>query len=171
MRYSLPVLLVGTMLATPASAQWKHIGSDNPFGDALNVAAARKEGHDIAFRCSTKDDLSLLYILPEKGRDNDDLANLNLVASPKLLVIIDDQPKVSLSAEVDLSRSSNYRVAVEDADEVLPVLVAAMNAKRRFAVANEIMGKVVYHKTYNVQNLKASLQKLVKLCNLDLPSS
>ena len=100
LRIAFLVLILIVLPAGTASAQWFHKSDDDPFkGKATHLAMTMKSGQSAAFRCSGSDDLTLLFIVPEKVTDT--TTKMLRAAGVKLLIIIDDAPKIELDAEVE----------------------------------------------------------------------
>jgi hypothetical protein len=150
---------------SPASAQWLHNAEDDPFkGKATHVAMTAKAGQFAGFRCSGQDDLALLFSIPEKVTS--DATKLLNLASLKLLVIVDDLPKIELDAEMQITPDGNTYRLEADSDEVAKIVHAVAGAKRRFAVASEMMGKTFYSTVFGVDGSRSALNKLISGCKI-----
>jgi|GEM_PF-7129516 len=153
--------------AKSADAAWFHTkGNDDPFkGGAEHIAmAVELDGFSAGFRCTSLDDLTLLFIVPEKPEPE----HLTLAkALPiKLLVIIDDGGKIELDAALETTPDrTSYRVASSD-ERVAEIARSAASARRRFALAAETLGKIMWSKSFNVSGSTRALKPLIAGCGL-----
>lgn len=169
MRTMAQVLAAGlAVLASGAQAQWIQMkGDDDPFagrGAPLIALSMSPIGTTVAFRCTSVEDLAMILVTPERP-DEDTRAVFGLVKI-KLLVIVDDQPKVSLEASAAVTPDGKQIRYETDEDGVIEVLHAVAGAKRRVAVAVEVMGKAFYSQSYQATNSRRALQPLIAGCKL-----
>lgn len=163
-------IFAGTFIAAaamPAAAQWMHQRSEDPFqGDTHLAMGIDLGGYMVAFRCIKPDDLSLIFVVPE--RPDDETTALVRAAGPTIAVIVDDRPKVELAATLNQTPDGdNYRFEVAGKpDEVAQLARAAAEASRRVAVAAFVLGKVVHQKTFRATGSTRALGALVKGCGL-----
>lgn len=156
--------------AGSAQAQWIHQAEDNPFEKTKqHLAISARSGSLLGFRCTSEDDVALIMATTEKV-ERENRASLALMPV-KMLVIIDDADKVELDAEFDVTPEGDRLRVTSTGDNVLPILKSAMMAKKRFAVAFEMMGKVFGSTIFGVDGSRRAIEKLVVGCKLKLPSS
>jgi len=161
MRFLIALTLIAT--STAARAEWRASKLEDAFnGDQMMAITLDFSGYAVAFRCSSAEDLALVFITPEKG--DAETTQLNSLG-PQLVAIVDDQPKVTLDAEVDVTADYILRLTSEQ-DEVAALLKAVSGAKRRFAMGIQIMDKTMHTKTFDVNGSRRALQKLVETCKL-----
>jgi hypothetical protein len=128
------------------------------------VLAADFDGFAAGFRCTSNDDLVLLFIAPEKP-DPDHSAVLGILPM-KLLVVVDDESKISLTATLETTPDgSNYRL-VSDDEKVAGIAHSVAKAKRRFALAGEINGNLAWSKSFSVSGSRRAMQPLISGCRL-----
>lgn len=174
MRVMAGILAAGlAMAASAAHAQWIQMkGDDDPFagrGAPLIALSISSIGTSVGFRCTGPEDVAMILVTPERP-DADTQALLRLV-KVKLLVIIDDQPKVALAASAQATPDGKQIRYEADEDGVTEVLHAVAGAKRRVAAAVEVMGKTFYSQSYQATNSRRALQPLITGCNLAAPKS
>lgn len=151
----------------PADAAWLHQrGNDDPFrgGAEHIVIASELDGYVAGFRCTSVDDLTLMLIVPEKP----DATHLVWARSlpMKLLVIIDDGDKHSFDAVLETTPNlEKYRVSTDD-EGVEAIAHAAAAARRRFALAAELNGKLLWSKSFRVAGSSRALKPLIAGCEL-----
>jgi len=169
---TLVALLGGAALCNAASAEWVHTASeDDPFaGGAQQFAGGQSDrGEMVMFRCTSRDDLALLFISIEKPSEDiaSQLDEMSTVGKPKLLVIIDNDPVVTLPAIVSMTPDrERYRYEAEGG-ELLTLAQRAAAAKRRVAVAVEFFGQRIYSTAVNVRGSRRAMDKLLKGCAID----
>lgn len=164
------IFLGGALLwSTAAQAQWVHHTEDDPFADGnTHLAMAIGAGGVVAgFRCSSPDDLSLVFVTQENtaGLDAEALSNLKMLPM-KLLVIVDNDERLSFEAEAEPTPDGGKIRIVSTADGLIPVLRAAQKAKKRFAVATELMGTIGHSKSFKVSGSGRAIAKLASGCRL-----
>jgi hypothetical protein len=97
MRRNLPAQVLSALIASVglAHAEWLHNVEDDPFrGGEVHVAMAIAtdfSGFVTGFRCSSADDLTLVFVTPEKTKDIP-VPGIDKIPV-KLLVITDDAEK------------------------------------------------------------------------------
>jgi hypothetical protein len=148
-----------------AQAQWLHNSEDNPFSkSSTQIAVTAKSGHLAGFRCTGADDLTLVYTIPEKVSDQ--TTQMLQVSGLKLLAIVDDGSKIEMSADVEVTpNGEKYRIEATG-DEVVALIKAVAGAKKRLALATEIMGKTFYPTTFGIDGSRSVLTKLSAGCKL-----
>ena len=150
-----------------AHAQWFYDqGEDDPFaGGSQHLAMSlARSGELIGFRCTSADDLVLLFVSNEKP-DPQQMAAMMLMPA-KLLVIVDDASQQEFDASIEVTADGDrYRFSGEG-DGLADVARAASAAKKRFAVAAEMMGKRMYSAAVNVRGSGRAIGQLVKGCGL-----
>lgn len=157
------------MTAVEASAawggSWQHQVYEDAFnGDAQMVLSTDDLGYGIGFRCRGKDDLALVYMMPERVTAAD--VSAMTAVKPALLVIVDEQPKVSLAADVEQATGTELLMAYSEGLDVESILDAAQAAKRRMAVAFEIGGKPFHSRTFGLKGFSRAIDKLTGACGL-----
>lgn len=164
--------LVGSLvLATSAAAEWMHTArEDDPFaGGAQQFAGGIAEsGEMLMFRCTSKDDIALLYVSNEKPSVEADrfVAAAATADIVKLLVIIDDDPVSILGAKVEITANRERYRFESEGGAVIGLAKRALAAKRRMAVAVELSGKRIYSTAVNMRGSGSALGKLVRACKL-----
>lgn len=163
------ILALVMMLALPAAAeaQWLHTaGEDNPFeGGVEHMSMTATEiGEILGFRCRSIDDLSLVYVSVEKP-DPAVLDKLKVLPL-SMLVIVDSEPVQKFDAAVDITPNGDrYRVTAKS-----PMLTALVDttrrAKKRFALAVEMLGQRLYSAVVNVRSSNTALGELAAGCKL-----
>jgi hypothetical protein len=122
-------------------------------------------GFTAGFRCSSRGDLTLLFVVPEKPDPTD--AGLAGKLPVKLLVVVDDAARVALDAKLETTPDrSMYRIASSDA-RVADVVKAAAAARRRFALAGEVFGQLMWSRAFSVAGARGALLPLIRGCGLD----
>lgn len=153
--------------ASDAAAQWMYDrGEDDPFaGGAQHMAMALSSlGEMVGFRCTKLEDLALLYVSIEKP--DPESMRIVLAMPVKIMVIVDDEPKREYSGDVDVTPDgSRYRFTTVDKD-LADLADLAAGAKRRFAIAVEMMGKRLYSTAVGVQGSRLAISKLTSGCKL-----
>lgn len=147
-----------------AGAQWVTHTQEDPFRGNETAALTSEGVYSLGFVCTKADDLMMLFVVPEKHDARHDL----LLSAPfKMLVIVDDQPKVTLDARAQVVPSTGwYRFVAADADDVAPLMKAVASAKRRVAVAVEMLGELAHSKQFTVSGSGRALGKLLANCKL-----
>jgi hypothetical protein len=154
-------------LATGANADWLHNTEDDPFrGGEQHIAAAFDLSGELAgFRCSSADDLVLMFVTPEKPQ----AGSMELLSKVpvQLLVIVDNEPKRELAARIETTpNGERYRI-VSEVPEVADVVKSALGAKKRFSVASQLLGQLGYTKTFNVRGSTNAIRALVSGCKIE----
>lgn len=153
--------------AAPAAAEaaWMHQVIEDAFqGDGQLAMTMAPPAYALGFRCRSAEDLALVFMTPES-------ATVEIVAGialsvPKLLVIVDSAPRVSMPAIGELTNGDDKLLFYSEDQAVAGLLSAALAAKKRVAVAVEIGGKIVHSIVFNTSGLTRALVKLVAGCNL-----
>lgn len=169
MRYA-TMAVAAVMLAMsslPAAAQWFHEqGEDDPFaGGAEHLAmTASRVGEIVGFRCTTDRNLAFLFVSIEKPQ-TEHLAAMSLLTA-RLLVIVDDAPKVEFVAFIDATPDGDRYRFTALSRELADLAAKAAAAKRRLAVAVEIEGKRLYSAAVGVRGSRAAISKLQAGCGI-----
>jgi hypothetical protein len=151
-----------------AHAEWVHSTDEDPFqGDShLALAIEPESGYAAGFRCVAGKDPELTFIFgtPERMDQSNSAA---LAAMPiKVLIIVDDQPKVEMDGTADTVGETNFlRIQSKDA-AVSGLVKAALAAKRRFAVAAEAMGKIFHSHTFSLRGSTQAISEFSSGCKL-----
>ena len=166
MRLVLLTAALSIGVVTSASAGWFHRVEDDPFTGDLHVAfGVDGSSYNVACRCTNGLDLTLMLITPEKPSP-ETMALVNSM-SPRMAVIIDDNPKLEFAAELETTPDGeNIRLSSEAA-EVAQVIVDAARAKRRVAIAGMLAGKVVVSHSFSAGGSTNALMPMIKGCKID----
>jgi hypothetical protein len=169
LRVAMAALIAAQVGAMPAAADWFHkADADNPFeGGVPHLAmAADFDGMAVGFRC-TSGDWKLMFLVPEKP---DPASSASAKGMPaKLLVIVDDEPKVTLPAEVEIAPTGEQYRITSDAPGIATLARSTAAARRRFAIAVEMFGKLTYSKAFDVVGSRRALGPLIADCSGDQP--
>lgn len=150
--------------AGAAHADWQHAITEDAFNGDKHIGLALAEpNYGLGFRCTEgRGDLLLIYMTPERA-DLEAVKGLTMLG-PKLLVIVDDAPRVSLPANVELSAGDDRLAFASDAGDVKALLAAARSAKRRVAVAIEVAGQVLHSVSFRARGSGRALAKVADAC-------
>ena len=154
--------------STTALADWVYQLDDDPFvesGGSHIAVVGDLIGYGAGFRCAAPDDLTLIFITPERARDVESALFVQLPAI--LLVVIDDADKVYLDARIDVTPNGETYRFLSDEMAVSAVFRAALTAKKRFAVAAQISGQIFHRKSFDVRGSSRALKQLVEGCKLN----
>ena len=175
MRRSLLAQVLIALVASVGStrAEWLHNVEDDPFrGGEVHLAMAIAtdfSGFVAGFRCSSADDLTLVFVTPEKTKD---IPVPSIDKLPvRLLVITDDAEKVALDAKIETTPSGEQFRFSADGEQIIKMLKAAWDAKKRFAIASELLGQVGQSKSFDMRGSSRAIQELVNGCKLKLAES
>lgn len=157
------------LVCDPAHAEWVSTkGNDDPFKGGAEYVALAIEGLGkgmAAFRCTRKLDLTLMLVTTEKPT-NEVLRRLDEFRDVKILVIVDDDPRIVLPATLGAT-PDNERLRFEaQGSTVATVLHAAAAAKRRFAIAAELNGKIVTSESFGINGSRRALAPLIEGCSI-----
>lgn len=156
----------------PARAQWVHtLGEDNPFqGGRTHLAMTFDfSGFAAMFRCTSAQDLALLLITPEKPQPDQLRAVRQMPA--EMLVIVDQNPRRRLDAEVDATPNwDNYRMTAMGPD-VAVLLHQASAGRQRIALAGQLAGKPIWTQAFGLAGSRRALQPLISGCKIELKPS
>lgn len=151
-----------------AAAEWLHKkGTDDPFKGGSEQIAMSIEfgtGQMIGVKCTTIDDVTLIFVPYEKPDAS--TAQLLPLLKARLLVIIDDQPKVELSATLVITPDGERLRIDADGPEVVKLVPSIASAKRRVALAGEINGKVAWSQAFGMSGSRRALQPLMASCKI-----
>ena len=155
-------------LCVPASA-WEHTkGEEDPFKGGSEHIAAEYDGlgFAIAVRCSSKADVALMFIAPEKPNELTLLGMLSGNPDVKLLVILDNEPKQAFAAGLEITPDGeHFRVSASGG--AVPAMVTKIaKAQKRVAMAAEMNGKMIWSRSFGVRGASRSLDQLVDGCKL-----
>jgi hypothetical protein len=162
-------ILITMLLASAAHAQWVVTKEDDAFEGDLHIAGAFEGlGYGVGFRCRDGQAPDLVFMTPEDA----DAAALQGMAmlGPRILVVIDDDAKVGLGADLDVNAVTGRLMASSSDPNVASLLFRARSAKRRFAVALEVAGKLFHSKSFSAKGSGRALGSLAQSCNLQAPS-
>jgi hypothetical protein len=163
MRIRVLLLLVVVLLNGPASAQWIQQKKEDPFdGKHLYIALTASANYGLGVRCEAGTGRpEIMLITPEKVEGG--VVQLMNLASPKLLVIVDDLPAKYL--EATLSTSEDDKVIVLSDDASIDGLTAdLMAARRRIAVAVEAAGEKFHKIQFGVSGTKKAVGSVANGC-------
>lgn len=156
-------------VAFPASAEWVGSkGSDDPFkggAEYIAMALTNESRMSAAFRCTSEDDLALVFITPETPTQ-DFISTYERMDDVAVLVVIDDQPKRSLAARLEITADASRVRFDADGLGIGALLHAAAGAKKRFAIAGEIKGKVVYSQSFTATGSRRAITPLIEGCKI-----
>lgn len=143
-------------------------GEEDPFaGGAEQFAGGVSDGGEmIMFRCTSDNDLALLFVSIEKPPEDPRLIGLASMAKAQLLVIVDDDPVVTVPATIDTTPDRERLRYVSEHPMVEGLALRAAAAKRRVAVAVEIGGKRIYSTAVNARGSGKAMGKLTRACKL-----
>lgn len=150
------LLLAST--ASGASAQWMTETTENAFDDTTTefALAPNRDGYGLGFRCSKTMPLELVFMAPDKTEGVD---KLNL-AEPILKVRIDKQNIVEIPTEIETSGELiKFTSAAPDG-----MIEGIGNAKKRVAVAAEVLGQRFHETEFGVIGAKKALSKIQGAC-------
>lgn len=148
-----------------AQAQWAYQGEADAFSDVvlhLAVGAGDGAGYALGFRCSEEEDLTVLFMTPERIESSE--ATLMSAVGPTLMVRIDDNEIVELKSEV-LSLDGKLTVMNDSAD-VLALSEQAVGASKRIAVTIEMMGERFHTTNISTRGSTSSIRKVLEGCAL-----
>lgn len=165
------MLISIVMIAAGSSvvhADWAHSMTEDPFqGDAhVAVAVEPGSGYAAGFRCIVGQDaeLSFIFMTPEKMEDVRALSAMPI----KLLVIVDDQPKVELEGTADTVGDADHLRIYSKDPAVSGLIKAALDAKRRLAVAAEMVGQIFHSHTFSMRGSTRAISEFTSGCKLPL---
>ncbi len=157
------------LFSLPAMAQWVHMaGEDDPFagGSQQFAGGVAETGEMVMFRCTSDNDLALLYVSIERPPDEAEIMRVLAAAKAELLVIVDEDPVVALPAIIDMTPDRERLRYVSEHPAVEKLATRAAAAKRRVAVAVQIGGKRIYSTAINARGSGKAMGKLTKACKL-----
>ena len=147
-------------------AEWLHTSEDDAFTGTKHIALVADDdtGCSAGFSCTTLADIVLVFITPERL----DLSSAKMLHSlpTSLLVIVDDQEKLSFRPKADLVPGTEQLRFVYEGPGLLQLVRTVTDAKRRFALAVEIHGKIVHSKTFSADGSTSALTAFGKGCGL-----
>lgn len=156
-------------MAASANAAWHYRSVDDAFdGDKQIAMSIDGSGYAVGLRCTSPADLTLLFMTPEKTYE-DGIKSINAQSDLRLLVIIDDEPKVELIATTELTADNTLSFYTDD-EEVTAIARAAAQAKTRFAIAVQAADKRFHSKSFDVRGSRKVVKRLIETCKLDKPA-
>lgn len=161
-------ILLGAALSfgiiSQAHAQWIHRAEEDPFsGSKQHLAVGAVKNSAVGFRCSDEEELTLLFMTPESA-DDDTADTLNL-AKTKILFRVDDGEVITLNGEAVVGDNDTLSVLTRDVG-ALKAAQQASGAKKRIAVALEVLGQRFHPTTFGVVGSTASITKTLEGCAL-----
>jgi hypothetical protein len=156
-------------IATPASAEWLHQVNDDPFQGKQQLAfGTDPSGFSVALRCTNAEDLTLVFISREKV----DLSLVRLAnrLGPHLGVVVDDQPKVELAAQMYPSPDGEHLKLEASSPDVAKVAAVAARANRRIALAGMLNGKIANSHSFDATGSATVIGATLEACGVKLPS-
>lgn len=143
----LALVVLSIAVASPAMARsgyWMHTTEEDPFSGDMHMAVVSDDFDQMAgFRCTKADDLALIFIPVQKPGELAD-ASYFAAASNEIAVIIDDSPKMTIKADVDITAKGDHFRYTSGANEVVNLAFKAAAANKRFAIAAVTNGKVYF---------------------------
>ena len=156
--------IAGMLAFAPQSrADWISHTQEDPFRGNETLAVTSDGAFTLGFACTKASDLMMIFVVPEKHQERHaDFLN----AAFRILVIVDDMPKVELVARAQVVPKNGWYRFVSDVGAVTGVVHAVATAKRRVAVAVEFMGELGHTKQFSVSGSGRALGKLTSGCKL-----
>ncbi len=160
---SISVICLFAFLATTATAQWIYQEHGSVFeATGTHLALVVSGIYGAGLRCTNSNDLTFIFITPERVDNNNDdtLQFLNSV-SPELLIRVDDNDIITLSAQADeteLGLSLFAASPVSLAEQVIA-------ARSRISVAARVLGQLFHEQSFSVGGSTASVSRIKELCN------
>ena len=151
-----------TALAGSAQAQWVNDTEEDPFGDKKNsISMTIAGGYGFGFRCNGAAEYAIVYLTTEKASDGATTMNL---MNPVLKLRIDDKPVIDLDAKVD-NAGGKLRLSAFGPN-ALDAVKEISSAKRRVAVAVEIVGSRFHTQSFGVSGSRNSIAKALAACEV-----
>ena len=153
--------------AVAANAVWIHTKTEDPFqGDTHLAFAGGSSGYGVGFRCQAGPETNLTIIFTTPERMSTDNAAVLGSMPVSLLVIADDQPKVTLEGKADTAGDENNLRIYSEEPQVGQLVKAALAARRRFAIAAEMVGKIVHSHSFDLSGSTKAITELMQACKL-----
>lgn len=166
MRAIFLVLISISCLSSHAAAQWEFSREDDAFdGDMFIASTFEGFGYGIGFRCRSGENPDLVFMTPEEAT-RDDVEVVNKFGA-RLLVVVDDEPKVTVPATLELNVVTGRLSGIGRGAELAKVIESGKAARRRIAVAMEIRGKTVHQKTFSSRGSTKAFERLMSSCGID----
>lgn len=155
--------------AGAALAQWVITKEDDAFEGDLHMAlSAEWGGYMAGFRCREGKPPSFVYMTPESAETSS--IEMMQRMPPSIVVVVDDQPRLTIGTEIEANATTGKLTAITFEPEVVEVIFAAKNAKKRVAFGLEFMGKVYHSKSFSPTGTTKALGGLIERCKIDTPS-
>ena len=123
-------------------------------------------GYVAGFRCiaGPENDLTFIFGTPERMEE---MHGPNLSAIPiKLLIIVDDQPKIAIDGKADTVGERDLLRIQSNDPAVAGLVKGALAARHRFAVAAELGGKIFHSHTFSLQGSTRAITEFAAACKL-----
>lgn len=148
---------------SPSSAQWVQQKKEDPFdGKHLYIALTAAAGYGFGLRCEAgSEKLEVILVTSEKV-DSGTLSVMNLT-SPKLIVIVDSLPPMSLEAILSTSDEDKLLISSDDGT-IMDLAAHLMSARKRVAVAVEAAGQKFHKTQFGVSGTKKTVGSVVEGC-------
>lgn len=170
MKWRLAISAVAFALSWQARAEWLHTVDENPFTGDGHIAMALEDlsGYGAGFRCTSNTDATLIFATPERI-SAEDARLLSGEGGPPVdvLVVVDDQPKLTFPAKPDVIVGSEKLRFISQTDEVADLIRSVMMAKRRVALAVQINGQVLHTKSFSAAGSTKALSALIEGCHIN----
>lgn len=145
-------------------AQWINTVAEDAFNGDQQIAMIPDvaAGYFFGFRCSNADDLAMIFGTPETSSGHEG----SVASMTKMMVIIDGEPARSFDVSIDTWGENKFRFNA-DSVEVSNVILAVGKAKRRVAVAIDLLGKKYHSRVFKLNGSGRAVDKLVKSCEIE----
>lgn len=157
--------VVAGLVAGAAQAQWLHQETGGAFDDnPMQLAATAIGGgaYGLGLRCTSPDDLVVLFITPERIEGG--LAEIMTSMSPDLLIRVDDNDPVEVKPSIE-GQDGDDLSAIAEIDVALVDEINA--ATRRVSVAIRLAGDLYHETEFNVRGSTAATATLMEKCGLN----
>ena len=148
-------------MTVSSQAEWYYQKDESAFGGPnVFLAFTESEGNGFGLRCD-KQSLQSLLMVQDRSLDSETTDLINGAGS-KLLILIDDEKKLSLDAAFAPANSDGFArvTAAIDADFVERIGAA----KSQIIAAVEVLGNIFYETTFNVKGSTAKTALLLSDC-------
>ena len=148
--------------AAPASAQWMHDEQKGAFSDVTtNLAFTALGKYGLGFKCTSQDDLMLVFGTPE-AIEEQSILTLMTASQPAILVRVDDESILELTGTADAPQGNLMLYSAVDAD----FLDGASAATRRIAVAVRVLGEMYHEVEFGVMGSGRAIDLLKDGCGI-----
>jgi len=152
------VVIIGSFMTT-ANANWLHQKKESAFGaDDLELIVTMSGAMGFGVRCSP-DSVEALFITNDRSFDDETLLIAN-ATNPKLLLRIDSEPSLTLSAK--LWDNDGTITAIAEVD--LELIDSIAGANTRIAVAMRLLGETYHETNFSVLGSTKAANKLKDGC-------